>query len=124
MNERQAMKLGYVFSGNFSWDKEEMKLRAKELRVLGNKAVVVTIPPNPLSRSHHGTGYSVYWIQSEANRAAEAKAVAEQKRNRLLDERDKLFRRIEEIDKLLEEGQESPRLETCKKFILSGVKND
>lgn len=101
MNERQAEKAGYSFTGSFSWDKEEMKQRAKELRDKGNKAIVVNCPPNPLSRGHHGMGYSVYWIQSEANREVEAKAEAERKRNRLIKERSELMRRISEIDNLL-----------------------
>lgn len=102
MNERQAEKAGYSFYGAFSWDKEEMKYAAQGLRAKGNKAIVVNVPPNPLSRGNHGMGYSVYWIQSETNAKAEAEVQAERKRNRLIEERVELVGRIAEIDTLLQ----------------------
>jgi hypothetical protein len=60
MNKRSANQQGLVFTGNFSWDKEEIKNKANEIRKAGYRAVVVSEPPNPLSRGHHGTGYSVF----------------------------------------------------------------
>jgi hypothetical protein len=58
--ERQAENKGYMFTGDFSHDKEEIKDRAEKIRKDGYKAMVVSKPPDPLSRGHHGTGYSVY----------------------------------------------------------------
>lgn len=69
MNERQAREKGYEFTGAYSRDKEEMKARAKRERDEGNKAVVVNVPPNRLSRGHRGMGYAVYRIESEKNKA-------------------------------------------------------
>jgi len=60
MNERQAEEAGYHFTGAYSHDKEEMKAQAKQEREKGYLAIVVNCPPNPLSRGHHGMGYSVY----------------------------------------------------------------
>jgi hypothetical protein len=73
MNERQAVQVGYVFTGAYSHNKEDMKDRAKKERARGNKAVVVNIPPNPLSRGSRGMGYSVYYIESETNKQAREK---------------------------------------------------
>lgn len=73
MNERQAVQAGYSFTGAYSHNREEMKNRAKEERAKGNKAVVVNTPPNPLSRGHRGMGYSVYYIESEANKQTREK---------------------------------------------------
>jgi len=101
MNERRAEEMGYSFHGAYSHDKEEMKLRAKELRDSGNKAVVVNIPPNPLSRGHHGMGYSVYWIESSKNAEARRKAQIEDYKLSLKLERKKLVERLSEIDNIL-----------------------
>jgi hypothetical protein len=60
MNEKQAMEKGYGFTGAYSHDKDEMKTRLEEYKKVGYKGAVVSIPPNPLSRGHHGMGYSVY----------------------------------------------------------------
>ena len=60
MNERQARQQGLTFTGAYSHNKEEMKTRAKEIRDQSFRAVVCTIPHNPLSRGHGGEGYSVY----------------------------------------------------------------
>jgi len=60
MNERQARERGYEFSGNYSWDKEEIKHKIASYRKAGFKALLVTIPPNPYSRGGHGPGYSAY----------------------------------------------------------------
>ena len=60
MKEQQARNEGLVFTGSYGWDKEEQKAKAAAIRKLGYKAVVVNVPPNPLSRGHHGMGYSVY----------------------------------------------------------------
>jgi len=71
MKKEQAMQNGYQFSGVYSWDKDEVKARIKEERKKGNKAILVTVPPNKLSRGHHGTGYSMYIIKSDENVKAE-----------------------------------------------------
>jgi hypothetical protein len=60
MNEVQARQEGLSFTGHYSHDKEEVKANAKKIRDQGFNARVVNIPPNPLSRGHHGMGYSVY----------------------------------------------------------------
>jgi len=60
MNWKQAKEKGFDFTGIFSWDKEEVKNRAKQIRGKGYKCYLVSEPPDPLSRGHHGTGYSVY----------------------------------------------------------------
>jgi hypothetical protein len=68
MTKRQASANGYVFLGAYSHNKEEMKERAKRERAKGNKAVVVNVPPSKYSRGSRGMGYSVYFIESEANK--------------------------------------------------------
>ena len=62
MNERQAHQEGLHFTGIYSHDKEHVKTQILELRKLYPKAriVLVSIPPDPLSRSSHGIGYSAY----------------------------------------------------------------
>lgn len=70
MNKRQAEQDGYIFHGAFSHNKEEVKSRAAELRKMGNKAIVVNVPPSKYSRGYHGMGYSIYWIENEANKTA------------------------------------------------------
>lgn len=42
MNTNQARSQGYTFSGHYSFDKAEMKIRAADYRKAGDKAVVVT----------------------------------------------------------------------------------
>jgi hypothetical protein len=69
MNEREAVEEGYHFTGVYVSNKEEAKAKAKEMRVDGNKAVVVTVPPSKYSRGYHGDGYSVYLKETEENRA-------------------------------------------------------
>ncbi len=71
MNEKQAVQKGYVFTGAYSHDKEEMKARAAAERAKGNKACVMDVPASPLSRGSRGMGYSVYFIESEANKQAQ-----------------------------------------------------
>lgn len=60
MTERQASLDGLEFTGHYSHNKEDMKLRAKELRDKGFCAVVVNTPTNRLSRGSRAMGYSVY----------------------------------------------------------------
>jgi phage shock protein A len=62
MTEQEAIKKGYSYTGIWerSWEKDKVKARAKELRQQGNKAVMIP----------RGTGISVYWIESPANKAA------------------------------------------------------
>lgn len=99
MNDRQARAKGYAFTGYFGWDKEEMKVRAAQLRKDGNKALVVTEPGS------RRTGYSVFWIQSEAGKVAEAQAALTAKIANLKAEKAQLKVRIAEINtQLIEEG--------------------
>ena len=62
MNERKAREEGLSFTGIYSHDKEEVKERISKERKERPKAriILVTVPPNKLSRGHHGTGYSAY----------------------------------------------------------------
>ena len=59
MNVQQAEAKGYRFTGiyDWSWNRESVKEKAKELRQAGNKAIMV----------EKNNGISVYWIESEAN---------------------------------------------------------
>lgn len=92
MNERQAAKQGYVFTGKYSsFDKEKMKKEAKKLRDLGNKAMVVV-----------DGGYSVYWIESKENKI---KRKVESTKQILISQRNKLFEEIKIIDARLESGE-------------------
>jgi hypothetical protein len=100
MNEKQAIQAGYSFSGAYSYDKEEMKDRAKEERCKGNKAIVVNCPPDRLSRGHRGMGYCVYFIKSDANKKAE---VAEAKANHLRNLQSQLDKARAEVERLEKE---------------------
>lgn len=62
MNKRQAENAGYTFTGVYSFNKEEVKLRAKEERKLGNKAITVFIPGT------RQDGWSCYHIVSDENK--------------------------------------------------------
>ena len=56
--EKEAIERGYEFTGIYSHDKAEVKNRQNEYT--GYKTLLVNVPPNKLSRGHHGMGYSVY----------------------------------------------------------------
>lgn len=75
MNKQSAEQKGLQFTGIYSWKKDEVKTRLEEIRSKGYKAYLCNVPPDPLSRGHHGMGYSVYtepkYQQDE--RAAEIK---------------------------------------------------
>jgi len=71
MNKKQAEQKGYGFTGVFSSNKEEVKVRIVEEKKKGNKAVLVNVPPSPYSRGYHGMGYSMYIIKNEENIKAE-----------------------------------------------------
>ena len=60
MNKKSAEAKGLDFTGHYDWDKNKIKLAAEAIRAEGYKAYVVNVPPSPLSRGHHGMGYSVY----------------------------------------------------------------
>ena len=62
MNKRQAEDAGYTFTGVYSFNKEEVKLRAKEERKFGNKAMIVFIPGT------RSDGWSCYHIVSDENK--------------------------------------------------------
>lgn len=103
MNEQQARTNGYQHHGAYSTDKEVVKERAAQLRAAGNKAVVVTIPPNKYSRGSRSTGYSVYWIESEANKRARQeenrqKEIAQQERTK-----EELLRQLAAVEQRLTE---------------------
>lgn len=105
--QRQLEEKGYEFHGAYSWNKEEMKKRAAELRKAGHKAVVAYEPGSKLSRSGSGGGWSVYWIESEASiKAREAQHVKNQI-DRLFKERLACEARIAEIDKELKKLHQS-----------------
>jgi hypothetical protein len=105
MTEQQAKQNGYHHHGAYSRDKEEMKQRAAQLRSEGNKAVVCTIPHNPLSRGGGGNGYSIYWIESDANKATrEAEQRAKNLRYKIA-ERDELLAKLAEVNAQIEQMQ-------------------
>jgi hypothetical protein len=60
MNKQQAINAGYVFTGAYSRDKNEMKERAGKIKQDGYLTVVVEEPKDKLSRGYGGRGYSVY----------------------------------------------------------------
>lgn len=62
MNEKQAEAIGLGFTGIFSFNKEEMKQKAIEIRKKYPKAKcrVITEKHNPLSGNSHGDEYSIY----------------------------------------------------------------
>jgi hypothetical protein len=60
MNEINARERGYRYTGFYSRSHDEMIEKRDSIRVKGYKAVLVTIPDNPLSRGIVGVGYSVY----------------------------------------------------------------
>lgn len=103
MTEREAVKKGYSFTGAYSHDKEEMKLRAAEERAKGNKAIVVDTPPSKYSRGYSGMGYSVYYIQSEANRTEEIKQINLNCLNNLEYEKNILLEKLQKINEEIEE---------------------
>ena len=72
MTKQEAIKKGYVYTGAYSSNKEEMKQRAADERAKGNKACVVETPSSKYSRGYGGMGYSVYYIESEANKKVKA----------------------------------------------------
>jgi len=60
MNERDARAEGLQFTGHYSHDKEDIKIKALKIRSFGFRAIVVNVPTSKLSRGSHGMGYSVY----------------------------------------------------------------
>ena len=101
MNEFAATKQGLQYTGHYSHDIEEVKTVAKKIRAEGSRAIVVTIPPNPLSRGYRSTGYSVYvepkyHMAREANSIREYLATADAKRAALSAEYDKKYAELEE----------------------------
>jgi hypothetical protein len=105
ITEKYAEERGYTYHGAYSWNQEEMKKRAAELRKEGNKAMVVYSPASPLSRSSSGGGYSVYWIESEENRRArhlkEANGLAWRAQSKI----SRLINELAEANKELEAAQ-------------------
>ncbi len=98
MNKAQAYDAGYGFTGIYTRNKEEAKMRAAELRSKGDKAIVVTERDSEYSRGPRGTGYSVFSIESDENKAQrEAEALASKIRN-LKGRRQLLMEEVEKID--------------------------
>lgn len=61
MNEITARQNGLSYTGIYSRDKDEAKVRLGEIRKQGYKAQLVTVKDSPYSRSACiGQGYSVY----------------------------------------------------------------
>ena len=60
MTEKQARQEGLQYTSNFSYDRRHVTEKAKWIRKQGYRARVVTIPGNPLSRGHDGTGFTIY----------------------------------------------------------------
>jgi hypothetical protein len=98
MTKKQAEQAGYSFHGAYDHNKEKIKERAAQLRKEGNKAIVITEKPDRLSRGHRGDGYSVYWIESDANVAARKAIYLANRKQQLMNEKAKLLARIEEIE--------------------------
>jgi len=61
MNKNTAARRGYEHTGHFAWgyERETLKPKLEEYRKAGYKAIIVSIPPDPLSRGHHGTSYAI-----------------------------------------------------------------
>lgn len=83
MTEIQAQREGLTFTGIYKGvgNKELVKLRAKELRAKGYRAVMCSVKANPYARGQNTgiTGYSVYvepryFLVEEANRLLNKKA--------------------------------------------------
>lgn len=60
MTEIDARREGLRFTGSYAFDKEEVKLKAKAIRDLGFRAIVVNVPGSKYSRGGPRMGYSVY----------------------------------------------------------------
>lgn len=103
MNEAQARSLGYRHHGAFGRNKEDIKARAKELRSLGNKAIVVNITAPPYSRGHHGMGYGIYWIESEENKRIRELGDLRRMEVGLISDRQELTVKISNIDNRLKD---------------------
>lgn len=100
MNEKQARLAGYEFEGTYNLFEDEVKTQAALLRRRGNKAIVVYSKPN--SRGCHGGGYSVYWVESKANKEARLQEERSQRIGQLQTQRESLLAQIAEIDRQLE----------------------
>ena len=105
MNKRQAEEKGYEFSGIYTRDTEEAKIKAKEERAKGNKAIVVFEPSNKLSRGGGCGGFSVYIITSETNKQQEARELKESRKRRLFKEKEQLLIKLAEVEAKLNEEE-------------------
>lgn len=93
MTEKQAIDEGYSFTGHYSYCKDDMMLCRDLIQKQGNKAIVVPIPP-PLSIKivmgitiPGRMGYSIYWKESDENRAARIKYIKATKVSKLRDKK-------------------------------------
>ena len=59
MNIETALKKGYVRTGIYARNGEEIQARMSELRSDGYKVLFVTVPDNPHSRGGVGVGYAI-----------------------------------------------------------------
>lgn len=79
MTEKQAMDEGYVFAGHYSYYKDEMLTKRDLIQKQSNEAMVVAVPPPVSDKIVLGIvlkgrmGYSVYWKESEENKACRIK---------------------------------------------------
>lgn len=105
MNERQAIAKGYSYNGAYSRDKEVIKARITDEKKKGNKAILVTIPPNKLSRSaSRSTGYSMYIRESEKNKTARLEKEKQIRISNINREIDKKRQELADLElKLMEE---------------------
>jgi hypothetical protein len=103
MTKNEARKNGYVFQGTYAFEREKEKVlnKAAELRRAGNKAVTVLEPPDRYSNNRR-TGYSVYWIESEANKTKREQAEFMAQQHSLINQMRELQTRIDAIKAKLE----------------------
>lgn len=109
INEKYAKARGYEFHGAYSWNHDEIKKRAVEIRKQGNKAMIVYSPGSKYSRGGGG-GYSVYWIESEANKAARAAARKEQYLKGLYYKREQLLKEVSELNVQIEQAEKGAKV--------------
>lgn len=103
MNARQAEEKGYSFTGIYGRDKDEVKARGEVIKKAGNKTVLVTVPDSKYSRGGRGTGYSIYWIESEKNRSFRLRSAKIQKMKFLIDQKHAMQVELEKLNKMIAE---------------------
>ena len=109
MTEKQAIDNGYSLTGFYSYCREDMMTQRDLIQKQGNEAIVVPIPP-PLSTKlvvgiviPTRMGYSVYWKESEENRAARIKYINATKVSKLSDKKLNLEIQLAAIQEMIDE---------------------